>query len=325
MKSLFYYVICLVAISSCKQDLCEYNILSDNQKVQVTVDWSQSNIDQSNIHNVSLYAYPEDGGSPYLRVSGNVESAYIYLPAGVYNLLLINDVVGDMSGVTFYNSESYSDFHAKIIGQSTISNPYYDVEEGEVLAPELDQIAAWHMEGFEVLPLEDCVYCEDVEGSETLLDASPTPITTQCIFTIRVENLNNAQSIKGVVRGFAAGAYLSSGERISTADAVNIYSIDFTSAQYDDDNINGVIDSEIITFGKEPDESQIYELELDVVLNSGELITFDRDITEQVKVQDNLKIFISLELSDNMIVLPEGNGTGFGVEAWGERETIELF
>ncbi|MFI3289041.1 MAG: DUF5119 domain-containing protein [Rikenellaceae bacterium] len=326
MKRIFTFLICLTLISSCKQELCKWSSQSDTSAIQLFVDWSESNIDQADINNLSIYSYPEGGGSPYLKVSGNIDTAYINLPAAEYSLLIFNDIAGDIAGLNFRDDSSYNEFYAEIIEESDSSGIYYDILDGEILATDHGQLAVWRVTEFEVTSnMVSCIYCGETHSEEVEIDVAPTPITTQCIFTVRVKNLNNAQIIQGVVKGFAAGAYLASEERLSTPNNTIIYSFNFTSATYDDEDfIDGVIESEITTFGKEPDENQTYELELDVILNSGELVTFTRDITEQVKEQSNLKILISLESDENMIVLPEGNGTGFGVEAWGDREVITL-
>lgn len=326
MKSLFSCIICVVLITSCKQELCQWVDESDNSTVRVSVDWSESYIEKSDIYNISIYGYPQGGESPYMRVSGDIESTYIYLPEGDYSLLLFNDVVDDIAGVKFSNSDSYDDFCAKVIEQTDTSSLYYQVADDELLATTQEQLATWCLGELEVVhDMVHCTYCDESKLYAIDFDAVPTPITTECLFTLRIENLSNAQIIQGVVRGFAAGAYLASGERISSLDRTIIYSMDFTTRLYDDaDSTDGVVESQITTFGKVADLNKSYELVLDIILNNGELVTFTRDITEQVLEQDNLKIIISLESDENMISLPASDGIGFGVDAWGDKVSIEL-
>lgn len=317
----------LVAIiSSCKQDLCKYDELSDHSSIKASVDWSESNIDPTNIHNLSIYAYPEGGDAPYLKVSGDVESATINLLDGFYSLLIFNDVVEDIAGLKFENSDSYDEFLAKIVETTLPTTAYYSMASDEVLATTHGQLATWHMDQLEVIvDTEVCPYCGELHNEQILIDVVPTPTTTICSFRVYVDNLNNAQTIQGVVKGFAAGAYLLSGDRISMEDKTVIYSFSFTSATYTDEKSkDGYVEAQIITFGKVPDASQTYELELDIILNNGELEKFTRDITDQVMEQENVKILITLESDDDKITLPDGDGTGFGVEAWGEKEAILL-
>lgn len=319
-------MICVVLITSCKQELCQWSQQGDNSTIQVSVDWSMSYIDQTDIYNMSIYGYPQSGGAPYLKVSGNIELANIYLTAGYYSMLVFNDIVGDIEGINFRNSDSYDDFYAEVIEQSDTSGLYYKVDDDELLASTQGQLATWLMEELEVVQdMEYCSYCEEYHREVVELYATPNPITTECQFTLRIENLNNAQIIQGVVRGFAAGAYLASAERLTSPDRTIIYSIDFTSRLYDDtDSVDGVVESQITTFGKVADEDQSYELILDIILNNGELVSFTRDITDQVVEQNNLNIVINLLSDENMISLPESDGIGFGVDKWGDKESIEL-
>ncbi|MFI3292401.1 MAG: DUF5119 domain-containing protein [Rikenellaceae bacterium] len=332
MKRIFNPIICTFFCASmllaCKQELCQWNSVGNSSSVRFLVDWSQSNIETSKINNLSAYGYPEDGGAPYLRVSGDIESSYINLPSGEYSLLLFNDIVGDIVGMSFNDVDLYDEFSAQIIERELPGDLYYTIGEGEILASTLGQLSAWRMDSFEVLPdMVICSYCgEDHDVEDVVLTVEPTPITTQCIITVRIENLDNAQIIQGILKGFARGAYLATGERVSTSlDTTTLYSVLFSSRTYDsDDSSDGVVEAEIITFGKDPKEDQIYELELDIILNSGEYAKFTRDITEQVIEQDNVKIIINLDTLDNLISLPESDGTGFGVNSWGDRESIEL-
>ncbi len=240
--------------------------------------------------------------------------------------MIFNDIVGDISGLSFRDIDSFDESYVLANEQSDSSGLYYNVASDETLISSQDVLAVWRLEEFEVTQnMVSCVYCGEVHSEEVVVDVEPTPITTQCVITIRIENLNNAQIIQGVLKGFASGAYLASSDRISSSESVNIYSVEFNSRTYDDSEyIDGTVEAEITTFGKEPDLEQSYEIDISVVLSNGELVTFTRDVTEQVVSQDNLKITINIDSQENMIVLPEGSGTGFGVEGWGDNESIDL-
>ncbi len=298
----------------------------DTSRINFSVDWSLSDLDPSDISNLSIYAYPEDGSAPYVRISGDVESGYINLPTGLYSFLVFNDIAGDIAGVEFIDVESYTLSRVEAESTSLPGDLYYTLLEGELLSKSIGQIALWRKEEFEVVVDEvNCPYCGSESGEDITLEVQPSPITTQCHFTLGVENLRSAHIIQGVVRGFASGAYLSSGERFISSSDTYIYSMNFGSAQFDDSMPNsGTVQSEITTFGKAAVEPLSYELEISVILNSGEKMSFTRDITEQVTAQSNSRIEILLESEDNKIVLPEGVGTGFGVNGWGDKESIKL-
>lgn len=319
----------LSTIQSCKrQYLCELTTQSDTSSIQLSIDWNQSGIDKEDIYNVSIYAYPEDGSSPYLKVSGSIESTYINLPAGIYTLLVFNDIAGDLMGLNFYGMNSYDEARIEMKEQNDSSDLYYNFTDDEILMSDHSELAAWRMSEFEVTPeMVSCWYCdgEQEEAVEVNLDVAPTPVTTPCIVKIRVENLYNANIIQGVLRGFADGIYISDEKRYTIEGVDNLYGIDFVKRIYDDtDYIDGEVEAEIATFGKSPNDMQSYELIIDVIVNSGERLTFVRDVTDQVNGQDNTGILIELNLDDDKIVLPDGQGMGFGVESWGDRESVEL-
>lgn len=327
-KYIIYATLLLSTTFSChRQHIYTKDSQSNSAEIQVDIDWTESNLVLSEVSNISLYAYPDDGGSPYLKISGNIDYTYINLPVGTYSLLLFNDAVEDVLGVTFQNSTIYNEFYAEVNKRNTISDLYYSPQEDEFTAQEMGRIAAWRQETLEVTDeMVACSCCDESAHDNhisTLLTAVPSSITTQCNITIAIDNLNNANIIQGTLKGFASGAYLASGKRISSTEVSTLYSIEFTSRTYQSDT-DGVTQGEITTFGKTDDQDQSYELIIDIILNSGELATYTRDITDQVVEQDNINIFISLTEDDNKILLPEGNGTGFGVDEWGDNEQIEL-
>ncbi len=332
MSRVLSHIICVILASSivisCKrQELCSLDSNSDNAAIQISIDWSQSNIDEEQIYNVSLYAYPKEGGSPYVKISGNIEQTSLNLPAGLYSLLIFNDIAGDIEGMNFVDVDSRDEFRAETIERSSLSDIYYDVASDESLSLSMGALAAWRMEELEVTEeMVWCGYCDEEYDAlvEVELSVAPTPITIQCIVTLGVENLNNASAISGILKGFASGAYIYTNEHITSYDKTDLYSMNFTSRTYEDDNIDGTAMGEVITFGKAPDVEQSYELVIDIILNSGELVSFTRDVTDQIKDQDGVIITIDLSSEPNIIVLPEATGTGFGVESWGDNESIEL-
>ncbi len=326
MKQILKYIVCLLSLSSCRQELCTYNSLNDSSNTLFSIDWSQSALDESQINNVSIYAYPSAGTDPYLKISGNINSGSLSLPAGEYSLLIFNDFADDLSSVNLLDLDSYDLASAEAIERSSADDLYYDLEQGEVLFWEPEPLAVWRMEEFEVSEDDvSCPYCGELQREEVVIDLSPTPLTTQCVFTVRVENLSNAQIIQAVVKGFASGASLATEERISPSEETTLYSINFTEATYDElSSTDGQVEAEITTFGQAPYDDQSYSMEFDIILSSGTRVSFTRDITDQVVAQDNSKIVVLVTDDDNKIVLPEGVGTGFGVESWGDRESIEL-
>ncbi len=329
LKWIIYCVLMLLTLSGCKrQSLHKLESETNSSRIEFNIDWSESNIDIDNINNVSIYAYCESEDQPYVKISGDISSAYIDLPEGSYSILIFNDFVGDIAGVNFNNSDSYELFYAEMIGRSSSNDFFYDLQSDEVMAQTIESMAVWHMEEFEVSDdMLSCSCCESVDDTttQTILEITPTPSTTRCIVSLGVDNLNNAAYIEAIIRGLASGVYLSSSSRFLSSDSAPLYGLELSERTYNSDNIDGVAIGETNTFGKLDDDSLSYEVVIDVILSSGEMVTFTRVVTDQILEQDNTEIFIDLTSEDDKITLPEGSANvGFGVVDWGESENIEL-
>ncbi|MFI3264665.1 MAG: DUF5119 domain-containing protein [Rikenellaceae bacterium] len=330
LKWIIYCVLMLSVLSSCKrQSLCKLESETISSRIEFNINWSESNIDIDNINNVSIYAYSKSEDQPYTKISGDISSAYIDLPEGSYSILIFNDFVGDIAGVNFNNADSYELFYAEMIGRSSSNDFFYELQSDEVMAQTIGSMAVWKMEDFEVS--EDMLSCSccgvaDDTVTQTILEATPTPSTTRCVVSLGVDNLNNAAYIEAIIRGLASGVYLSSSNRFLNSDSAPLYGLELGERTYNNsDNIDGVATGETNTFGKVDDDSLNYEVVIDVILSSGEMVTFTRDVTDQILEQDNTEIFIDLTSEDDKITLPEGSASaGFGVLDWGESEKIEL-
>ncbi len=325
-------VLSVLALVAChRQRIYTLTEQWDSARVDVEIDWQFSQLDESNIGNVSLYAYTEGLAVPYIRISGDPELAYIYLDEGEYTLLLFNDMVEDLLGIEAQEVNNLEEFRLLALERTSLDDIYYEVATGELPLATIGAVAHWSAS--QVVVTADMIACNCCEDEaehevehELILEASPTPITTPCQVNLAVDNLYNAVVIQGVLRGFAAGAYMASGERIAGEDLVPLYFFSFEERTYSS-STDGVASGELITFGKveEPSsEEQSYQIEIDVILGSGERVSFTRDVTEQVTAQDNTNIVIDLTSDDNMITLPASLGTGFGVDEWGDNESIEL-
>ncbi len=320
----------LWAVSCHRQHIYLLSTSSSSASFEVVVDWSSSEMELSAVSNISIYAYGEDGGSPYLKISGDIDTAYLSLPVGIYTLLLLSDAVDDVAGVQFGSESSFEEFYARTIARSSTSDLYYTLQEGEEVAQSMGQVATWHTTEVEVTEeMVACNYCgEELIATEQItLYATPTTITTQCVVSIEVENLNNAAIIQATLQGLASGRYLASNTPLSDKEQTTLYSLEFSSRNYSNDT-DGTTQCEITTFGRatteESDEEQTYLLTIDIILNSGEKVTYLRDVTDEVETSDGTTIYISISGDDNKIVLPESSGTGFGVDSWGDNEPLEL-
>ncbi|MFR9523947.1 MAG: DUF5119 domain-containing protein [Rikenellaceae bacterium] len=335
MLRFFKYTFCAALLLSlptaCKrQSLCSDAGYTASALVEFLIDWGDSNIEESQISNVSIYAYPDDGTLPYIKVVGSASSATLALPAGDYSLLLFNEFVEDVSGVTFFDIDSFSLFSAQVTESLSADDLYYEIQEDQIVSQTLEAMAAWQLEGFTVSEeAVQCSYCDEELSDELtiIVEAAPTPRTTPCVIELGVENLDNAAYVEVVVVGLASAVTMVSGERSAVADAEVLYSTtlsQFTYSSGSGSDGDGVAWGSLNTFGKLPSEDQTYQVIINVVLSSGTLSTFTRDVTAQILDQDNSGLYIDLTSDEDSISLPAATSSGFGVESWDDNERVDL-
>ncbi|MFI3266421.1 MAG: DUF5119 domain-containing protein [Rikenellaceae bacterium] len=332
IKNIACVVMMLYSITSCKRQELE-EPQSYDAVIPITVDWSSSGISEQSITNLSVYIYPKDGSTPYIKISSNIDSTSVTLPVGEYSVLVFNDAIGNLEGINFKQSDEYSLFTAGAIEDTATDDIYYSLGDSQMLVYSHEPLAAWRMDDFVVS--SDMVYnpCCNLSANctlgvstiEELMDISPTPVTATTTVTLSIDNLDNAMTIQGVITGFAAGAYLSTNERTSST-LTNVYSFTFQTRDYDDSSeaTDGTTEVSFYCFGKNLESNTTYELTLDIILNSGERVSVTKDITSQVEQSDDYNIVVDLTQESDVISLPENAGTGFGVESWGDSEHVEL-
>ncbi len=166
---------------------------------------------------------------------------------------------------------------------------------------------------------------------ESVSDVVPRPLTVPLSIEIVVENLNNATYIEGVVSGSAHGVTLSEGNSFKSSDKDNVYCWIFDKFEYDDDTyVNGRIYYTLNTMGRTYELDESYTIVLIFALQSGEVITVTRDITDAILAAVDItgtvsaEVEITLDLEDNKVTLPEALESGFGVSGWEDSDIVYL-
>ena len=162
--------------------------------------------------------------------------------------------------------------------------------------------------------------------TETEISAFMRPLTYNYIIHFMFKSgLNYVALARGALSGMAGSVYLQTGR--TTEDIATIL--------FDDCIVDQKlgIHTQVLSFGV-PDADPIpeqardnhrFNLNLEVRLNNGKILTFDYDVTDQVKVQPRGGVIVIQDIviddEDGM----EGSG-GFdvNVDGWGEFEDIEL-
>ncbi len=318
VKYIIAFALILTLLGGCKrQTIHQVETAASSARVGVTLDWSESNMERDEINNISIYVYPEGGTEPYIKVSGDIDYGYVDLPEGVYTLLVFNDFVGDVQGVQFGDQALFDHFYVQAMPS----------DQDESLAETIGQIAAWYATQIEVSP--EMLWCSCCDPSPQIttqieLVAQPTPRTTLCTVELTVENLDNAAQIEVTISGLAAGALMADDSRFERGEGELLYSLELDKYNYSSDT-DGVASGSVTTFGKPSGlDSQSYSLAIEIVLNTGEQLSYQRDVTQQVEAQDNVEIVISLSGDDDQITLPASTSSGFGVGDWGDNEQVHL-
>ncbi|MFI3287022.1 MAG: DUF5119 domain-containing protein [Rikenellaceae bacterium] len=149
-KSILSLALIAVASISCeRQMIYDPEYLTAN--IPIVIDWSESMVDEDYINNVSVYFYPEDGSEPVVIYSEDPYFVTANLHEGKYDIVIHNEIEGNILGVDCASSESFSDYKMTI-QQDDVSNydMFYEQTTDEQLIKESEAIGAWSYESFEV-------------------------------------------------------------------------------------------------------------------------------------------------------------------------------
>lgn len=386
--SLFF--VTLLVVSCHRKDLEDPYLY--NAYIPIVIDWSESLVVEEEIANVSIYFYPSDGGDPIVKISDDIYFNVVQVPAGSYSVLIINEMVGDIEGISYENYYDYSEFKAMSNEDLAASPSYYTSSSSERFVLEHERVGTWTLDNFVVdnamieytrssgfgdyLTMAEGVASSKSGSSEEYSSAAPSsaelldllnsttavsssatkaietlstiytqPATTIVNLYVRIQNLNSANEIETVFRGTASGYHVVEDRNLAPeSGTTNIYNFMMEERSYDDPTAgtDGWLTHTFNTFGR-PDSNESYSLEFDIVLNTGELMSFHRDVTAQVLEQDGHIIDIYIVDGDGAshsdddgdgyiddngegeIVLPEDDAaTGFEVNPWGDAIVIPL-
>lgn len=151
-KPIYKYIVCALLMLACS---CERQTIYDPEyliaQIPITFDWSKSLVDEDDINNVSIYFYPTDGSQPTISYSGDSDMATVSLYEGEYNILIHNEIAGNITGLDYENADIYSSY--KMLTQQddpTAYDMFYEPTSAETLIKESEAIAVWTYEEFNV-------------------------------------------------------------------------------------------------------------------------------------------------------------------------------
>lgn len=144
-------IFCAVIFSlSChRQEIYDPSYVIAN--IPITFDWSSSLVDEEGINNVTVYFYPVDGSDPIITYAGSSKYTTVEARAGEYNILVHNEIAGNITGADYENESSYSGYRMSAVDDDLSQRTsYYDPSSGEQLIAESEAVASWKYDGFVV-------------------------------------------------------------------------------------------------------------------------------------------------------------------------------
>lgn len=310
---------------SCQRDHLYYAATS-TATVHLNVSWDKADISPNGL---TVYAYRSDG-SLYRRFDpvSTPASAYISLPVGTYDLVVMNDTPEEFSNTISFEGESSLDsFKARGVvdkertarlqsalalkgtdAQSTPSQDYC------IVAP--DTLAVAVLRNVKVTDgMLDYFYDKPenyINADKALeLEVEPQIVISDVHIKVHVKGLKYAKGTTlSYLRGFASGHCI--GKEQTCPDGASQAFI-LNNRKFDDGSgSDGVISASFTTFGLRAgaDDARYY-LDINFVLVNGQTYPLSFDVTDMIEVESILNVQLKLRLKlDLEITLPEVIGGG---------------
>lgn len=331
----------LLLSSSCRRQIEDE--VGRVAKVPLTINWSKSNVDVTQMHRVSVWVFPHDGTTPYdIRLQGDVTQGILELPIGKYSLVVFNETVDptDWTGLRFVGKEQYATFCA-LTDLDDFRGIYTSAKTDattELFRKSPERLASWSVDEFEVTA-DMVVYTRDllIDQSSPSYDASardevvkelnkleqivPMPRVKVVSITARVQNLVSAQKASGAIKGAVAGINLSTGKAV-LEPVTHMFVL---NGRTYDDSANpghGTLGAVVNVFDVLGADLFKFDLHTDFLLHNGVMHNQVFDITSDLKKeQANIIINVGFNVPGSpddeihLPVIPESAGA-IDVDKW---------
>lgn len=324
MKTRYTIVVLLfmIFVSSCQRRPLEDEI-GDLARIPIHIDWSQSALDMTTVHSVSIWFFPKDGTPSFeYRFDGNLTDREVFLPIGSYSIVAFNETVdASWSSLEFLGSDKYETFRVAARAD-TFRGLDSRVEESDIRKSP-DALAAWSRDRFEVSP--EMIYATTMNSrveevaAEHRIDIKMKSMTKAVKITAYVQNLTSARRCSGTLSGVTGSILLSTGG-VYSGKVAHVFIMN--NRVYDEKNIhNGYIHANFFVFSTSDEGKKV--LQIDFELTDGKFAAPDPfDITNQIEpalpqVEVNVGAGVEGEEEDHPIILPEVEVNGdVGVDDW---------
>ncbi len=308
---------------------------------------------------LSIYAFPENGGKPTVIWSNAISSETIKLAAGVYNILVFNQIPSDFGTVSFRGLNSWETAAVYSNNETKAQWAISRAESQVVRQPEI--VAAATYTGIEISKkcIEESIEEYKHTGKRILahtLNLKPKIVVKKTFVRVKVEGIHNLRSTRAVFTGMSIGYNFSTQQSIRESVSHVMEKWKINPFEYGDRL--GETNGYFLSFGLPstttatrviPNWRGSIDLQM-LLVDNKTIINHKADITTYTTTVDNdskadagnnndieietsvvVKIGLSSDPNDKWVVLPDvkpegGSSSGFDatVEDWGDEESVEL-
>lgn len=326
LSYILYLFIITALVAGCQRRPLE-DELGDLALVPIHIDWSESALDMTTTHNVSVWFFPHDGSSSFeYRYEGNLTDMEARLPKGGYSIIVFNETVDfNWTSLQFEGSDKYETFRVSARPDTfrglNARGPEMDARKSP------DALAVWSTDKFEVSPEMVRATAMGSRAGNTdssqRIDVTLKPLTKIVKITAYVQNLTSALRCSGTLTG-AVGEVMLSSSKACLENVAHMFIMNDRIYKKENPN-NGYIHANILVFSASSDIKNT--LTIDFQLTDGKTSSPDSfDVTEKV-TQDLQEVEVKVgadaggpaDEKDHPIVLPEvdvGGDMGVGVDDW---------
>ncbi len=358
MRQIVYIIFSCALLCSCVRRELTYSY-NPTVEIVINADWSDMSEEPSGM---SVYCYPDDGGSPVIKQTNSVNSTTVSLGVGEYKILVFNQIPSDFGTINFNYMDDYE--QAEVTAASTTSKWYASKSDDEELVrdPEELAIATYHTVDVTQAAVDEVLgLTEKYEGTDMEIEpyiiiyVEPKVVIKTTRVTVAIDGIDNLASVRSTLTGMASGYDISeqtthasyATHLLESWSIINIEEFDVTQ---------GDIVAYFTCFGlpeitvqtRDVDSSWGGTIYLDYLLvdlativssehllyDKTTLITNDEDATNRSDSEeseiDDADVDISIDIDDG-VSLPDvepvgGSSGGFDaqVDEWTGEEKVEL-
>lgn len=222
-KILFLAVSLLLFFASCERRPLTY-FVDPTMEVIINVHW----VDMSSTPSgMSIYCYPESGGSPTTTQTNNTSKATVNLGAGAYKVLVFNQIPSEYTTIDFVGLSSYET--AEVNAMATKSSWYESKADDDNLSYEPEELAIATYHDLEITEEEIAKMIEEYQSFMTYkgsadttftynieIDVYPAVVVRTTKVEVEVDSIASLRSVRASVYGMSSGYDISEQKSHST-------------------------------------------------------------------------------------------------------------